>query len=91
MKRGFHGGAGTVTGSRGLVEHRGRRLLMDCGLFQGWKPLLFAPREVDAVLLNHAHLGHAGALPLLRQGFTGSVLATPTTVPLPGRTVELDA
>jgi metallo-beta-lactamase family protein len=91
MKLGFHGGAGTVTGSKYLVEHRGRRLLVDCGLFQGWKPLRelnweplpFEPREVDAVLLTHAHLDHAGALPLLlRQGFTGPVLATPATVDL---------
>ncbi|NML15934.1 MBL fold metallo-hydrolase [Azohydromonas caseinilytica] len=88
MRLGFHGGAGTVTGSKYLVEHDGRRLLVDCGLFQGWKslrelnwePLPFEPRTVDAVLLTHAHLDHSGALPLLvRQGFTGPVLATPAT------------
>ncbi|WP_066338524.1 MBL fold metallo-hydrolase [Azohydromonas lata] len=93
MKLGFHGAAGTVTGSKYLVEHRGRRLLVDCGLFQGWKPLRelnweplpFAPGEVDAVLLTHAHLDHAGALPLLvRQGFAGPVLATPATADLCG-------
>jgi metallo-beta-lactamase family protein len=91
MKLSFLGAAGTVTGSKYLVEHRGRKLLVDCGLFQGWKalrelnwePLPFAASDIDAVLLTHAHLDHAGALPLLlRQGFTGPVLATPATADL---------
>ena len=84
----FLGAAGTVTGSKTLVEHGGRRLLVDCGLFQGWKqlrlmnwePLPFRARDIDAVLLTHAHLDHSGALPLLvKQGFRGPVLATPAT------------
>ncbi|WP_028999923.1 MBL fold metallo-hydrolase RNA specificity domain-containing protein [Azohydromonas australica] len=88
MKLSFLGAAGTVTGSKYLVEYRGRKLLVDCGLFQGWKalrelnwePLPFQARDIDAVLLTHAHLDHSGALPLLvRQGFTGPVLATPAT------------
>lgn len=88
MKLSFLGAAGTVTGSKYLVEHRGRKLLVDCGLFQGWKalrelnwePLPFRARDIDAVLLTHAHLDHSGALPLLvRQGFSGPVLATPAT------------
>ncbi|WP_298232127.1 MBL fold metallo-hydrolase [uncultured Azohydromonas sp.] len=88
MRLTFLGAAGTVTGSKYLVEHRGRKLLVDCGLFQGWKalrelnwePLPFRARDIDAVLLTHAHLDHSGALPLLvRQGFTGPVLATPAT------------
>lgn len=93
MKLGFHGAAGTVTGSRYLVEHAGRRVLVDCGLFQGykqlrlmnWAPLPFDASTLDAVVLSHAHLDHAGALPLLvRQGFRGPVLATPATCELCG-------
>lgn len=91
MKLTFLGAAGTVTGSKYLLEHRGHKLLIDCGLFQGWKalremnwePLPFEARDIDAVLLTHAHLDHSGALPLLvRQGFKGMVLATPPTIDL---------
>jgi metallo-beta-lactamase family protein len=91
MRLSFLGAAGTVTGSKYLVERNGRRLLVDCGLFQGyknlrllnWEPLPFDPRELDAVVLTHAHLDHSGALPLLvRQGFRGPVLATPATIEL---------
>ena len=67
----FLGGAGTVTGSKYLITHDGKRLLIDCGLFQGykllrlrnWTPLPIAPVELDAVLLTHAHLDHSGYLP----------------------------
>ena len=73
MQLGFHGGAGTVTGSRTLVTHGGRALLVDCGLFQGyknlrlmnWAPFPFDPASLDCVILTHAHLDHSGALPLL--------------------------
>src|SRR5512138_718992 len=91
MKLIFLGAAGTVTGSKYLLEHAGRRVLVDCGLFQGykqlrllnWEPLPFEPREIDAVLLTHAHLDHSGALPLLvRQGYRGPVFATPATIDL---------
>ena len=84
----FLGGAGTVTGSKYLITHDGKRLLIDCGLFQGykllrlrnWTPLPIAPVELDAVLLTHAHLDHSGYLPLLvKQGFVGPVYATPGT------------
>ncbi|HBH38439.1 MAG TPA: MBL fold metallo-hydrolase, partial [Curvibacter sp.] len=84
----FLGGAGTVTGSKYLVRHGRHTLLVDCGLFQGykqlrlrnWNPLPVAPNQIDAVLLTHAHLDHSGYLPLFaREGFHGKVWATPGT------------
>ena len=84
----FLGGANTVTGSKFLVRHDGHCLLVDCGLFQGykqlrlrnWTPLPIAPDAVDAVVLTHAHLDHSGYIPLLvKQGFTGKVYATSGT------------
>ena len=84
----FLGGAGTVTGSKYLVRHGGQALLVDCGLFQGykllrqrnWRPLPVAPQDIDAVILTHAHLDHSGYLPLLaRDGFGGPVFCTAGT------------
>lgn len=84
----FLGGAGTVTGSKYLVRHGGKALLVDCGLFQGykllrernWQPLPVAPAAIDAVVLTHAHLDHSGYLPLLaRAGFGGPVFCTAGT------------
>ncbi|MFZ3218823.1 MAG: MBL fold metallo-hydrolase, partial [Rhodoferax sp.] len=84
----FLGGADTVTGSKYLVRHADRSLLVDCGLFQGykqlrlrnWNPLPIAPDQVDAVVLTHAHLDHSGYLPLLvKEGFAGHVYASPGT------------
>ncbi|MBE2262832.1 MAG: MBL fold metallo-hydrolase [Burkholderiaceae bacterium] len=84
----FLGGADTVTGSKYLVEHGKQRLLVDCGLFQGykqlrlrnWRPLPVVPGQIDAVILTHAHLDHSGYLPLLaREGFRGKAYATPAT------------
>ncbi|WP_114970274.1 MBL fold metallo-hydrolase [Rhodoferax ferrireducens] len=84
----FLGGTGTVTGSKYLVRHGNESLLVDCGLFQGykllrlrnWTPLPIAPDQIDAVLLTHAHLDHSGYLPLLaKQGFSGPVYATSGT------------
>ena len=81
----FLGGAGTVTGSKYLVRHDGKSVLVDCGLFQGykqlrlrnWTPLPVAPNQIDAVLLTHAHLDHSGYLPLLaKEGFAGHVYAS---------------
>jgi metallo-beta-lactamase family protein len=89
----FLGAAGTVTGSKYLVEHRGLRVLVDCGLFQGLKSLRLMnwaappvdPRTLDAVLLTHAHLDHAGYLPaLVRDGFAGPVWCTRPTAELAG-------
>ena len=84
----FLGGADTVTGSKYLVQHDQHRLLVDCGLFQGykqlrlrnWSPLPVAPQQIHAVLLTHAHLDHSGYLPLLaREGFDGRIHATAGT------------
>jgi len=81
----FLGGTGTVTGSKYLVRHEDKCLLVDCGLFQGykllrlrnWTPLPLASDQISAVLLTHAHLDHSGYLPLLvKQGFVGHVYAT---------------
>lgn len=84
----FFGGTGTVTGSKYLLTHEGRRLLVDCGLFQGlkqlrlrnWERLPFDPASVDAVLLTHAHMDHSGFLPrFMALGFQGPVYATAAT------------
>ena len=81
----FLGGSGTVTGSKYLVRHNGKSMLMDCGLFQGykqlrlrnWQPLPLSPHEIDSVVLTHAHLDHSGYLPLLaRDGYHRDIHAT---------------
>lgn len=91
MQLRFLGGTGTVTGSKYLVEHDGRRLLVDCGLFQGlkqlrlrnWSALPIPASSIDAVVLTHAHIDHSGFLPrLIELGFRGQVYATPATVEL---------
>jgi metallo-beta-lactamase family protein len=88
VKLSFLGGAGTVTGSKYLLEYDGKCLLVDCGLFQGfkalrlknWAPFPVDPRRIDAVLLTHAHIDHSGYLPLLaKQGFSGPVFCTAAT------------
>lgn len=87
----FYGAAGTVTGSRYLLEIGGRRILVDCGLFQGykqlrlrnWASLPFDPRSVDAVVLTHAHIDHSGFLPVLtREGFRGPIYCSEGTLAL---------
>jgi metallo-beta-lactamase family protein len=84
----FLGAAGTVTGSKYLLELDARRILVDCGLFQGlkrlrernWQPLAFVPKALDAIVLTHAHLDHTGYLPVLvRGGFRGPVYCTRAT------------
>ncbi len=88
MRLTFMGAAGTVTGSKYLLEHEGRRVLVDCGLFQGlkqlrlrnWEPFPLPARQIDAVVLTHAHIDHSGYLPgLAKQGFRGPVFATEAT------------
>ena len=88
MKITFLGGADTVTGSRHLVELGGQHILLDCGLFQGFKVLRernwaafpVPVKELDAVVLSHAHLDHSGYLPsLVKQGYTGPVYASVAT------------
>ncbi|MEX0703030.1 MAG: MBL fold metallo-hydrolase [Planctomycetales bacterium] len=88
MKLTFLGAAGEVTGSQHLVEVDGRRILLDCGLFQGpraaarRKNEVFRcePKKLDAVVLSHAHIDHCGNLPgLYRAGFRGPVFSTPAT------------
>jgi metallo-beta-lactamase family protein len=88
MKLEFWGAARTVTGSMHLLEANGRRLLLDCGLYQGRRKEAFErnrdfpfdPASIDAVLLSHAHIDHSGNLPtLVRAGFRGQVFATSAT------------
>ena len=85
------GGAGTVTGSKHLLEADGRRLLIDCGLFQGlkvlrernWAPFPVDAASLDAVVLTHAHLDHSGYVPkLVREGFNGPVHCSSATADL---------
>ena len=94
----FLGAADGVTGSRHLVESAGRRILLDCGMFQGWKlhrernwvnPADF--RTLDAVVLSHAHLDHCGWLPaLVQHGYRGPIYASPASRDL-ARVVLLDS
>lgn len=92
MQIGFYGAAGTVTGSKHLLTlDNGKNILLDCGLFQGrghdteqlnrhWG---FNPREVDALVLSHAHIDHSGLIPkLVKDGFTGPIYCTPATADL---------
>lgn len=84
----FLGAAGTVTGSRYLLSHAGRRILVDCGLFQGlkslrlknWDEFPVSPASLDAVVLTHAHIDHSGYIPRLVQGgFQGRIYCTQAT------------
>jgi len=93
MRLTFLGGTGTVTGSKYLLEHDGRRLLVDCGLFQGlkqlrlrnWEGFPVPPASIDAVVLTHAHLDHSGFLPRLAElGFRGRVHCSAATRELCG-------
>lgn len=87
----FLGAAGCVTGSKYLVEAAGKRLLVDCGIFQGsnelkdrnWNPLPVDPQTIDYSMLTHAHLDHTGWLPVLVSGgYRGPIFANPATIEL---------
>jgi metallo-beta-lactamase family protein len=87
----FMGAARTVTGSKYLLEAKGRKILIDCGLFQGlkelrlrnWDPLPVNPADMSAAVLTHAHLDHTGYLPrLVADGYHGRVMCTPGTADL---------
>jgi metallo-beta-lactamase family protein len=87
----FFGAAGTVTGSKYLIEAANKRLLLDCGIFQGtpelsdrnYKPLPVDPKSFDYLVLTHAHLDHTGLLPrLVKDGYRGTIFANPATIEL---------
>src|SRR6201984_1868154 len=87
----FLGAAGTVTGSKYLIEAANKRLLLDCGIFQGtpeltdrnYKPLSIDPKSFDYLVLTHAHLDHTGLLPrLAADGYRGPIFANSATIEL---------
>ncbi len=91
MKIQFCGAAQEVTGSQYLISVNGRKVLVDCGMFQGRREeargknekFLFDPRTIDAVLITHAHMDHSGSIPhLVKEGFKGSVYTTEATTEL---------
>lgn len=90
MKIQFLGGTEQVTGSSTFLEVEGTRLLIDCGLYQerpylerNWAPFPVQPETIDAILLTHAHLDHSGLIPkVVREGFSGRIIATPATAEL---------
>ena len=86
MRIHFHGAAGTVTGSMHLLEIHGKRILLDCGLYQGRRKkafernrkLPFDAASLDCGILSHAHIDHSGNLPsLVKSGYGGPIHATP--------------
>lgn len=89
MKLSFHGAARTVTGSKHLLTLKnGKQVLLDCGMFQGMgkdndelnRNFGFNPREINAMVLSHAHIDHSGLIPkLVNEGFTGRIFCTPAT------------
>ncbi len=99
MKLEFHGADQNVTGSCHLLEVAGKKLLIDCGLYQGGRemdeensePFGFDPASIDYLLLTHAHLDHCGRIPLLvKQGFAGEIISTSASCEL-ARVVLLDS
>jgi len=98
MKLHFLGANRQVTGSRYLLEAAGRKVMVDCGMYQerpflarNWEPFPVPPADIDVLLLTHAHLDHCGLVPkLVREGFRGDILATPPSIDL-ARVVLEDA
>ena len=91
MNISFLGAAKTVTGSNFLVEAAGKKFLVDCGMYQGKiqdeleneEPFLYDPKEIDFMLLTHAHIDHSGRIPkLYNEGFRGKIYATKATCEL---------
>jgi len=87
----FYGGVGSVTGSKYLLENNGKKILVDCGLFQGlrelrernWQDPPFSANEIDAVIITHAHIDHTGWLPrLVKLGFKGQITTSRATADL---------
>ena len=88
MKLTFHGGAREVTGANYLLESGSTKILIDCGMMQGsnyaerqnFEPFPYSPKEIEAVLVTHAHIDHTGRLPkLVKDGFEGNIFSTPPT------------
>ncbi len=84
----FHGAAGTVTGSKYLLNVNGEKILIDCGMFQGqkelrqrnWNPMKFDPKEIECIVLTHGHIDHVGYVPrLVKSGFSGKIYCTAPT------------
>src|SRR3989338_10670258 len=84
----FYGGTGTVTGANFLFEADGKRILIDCGLIQGfkiaddvnWDPFTYDPKEIDLLFISHAHVDHLGRIPkLIHEGFQGQIYSTKAT------------
>ncbi len=99
MKISFHGAAEGVTGSCHLLDCAGKRVLIDCGMYQGGRELAeenadefgFDPASIDFLLLTHALLDHCGRIPLLvKRGFSGEIITTAASVEL-ARLVMLDS
>ncbi len=91
MKIQFLGATRTVTGSKYLIQHENKKILIDCGLFQGykelrlhnWDPFPIDPSSIDAVILTHAHIDHSGYIPLLiKNGFSGKIYCSKGTYEL---------
>ncbi len=88
MKLTFHGAVRTVTGSQHLITVNGKKILLDCGLYQGSRNasyernqnLPFNASEIDVLILSHAHIDHSGNIPnLVKSGFTGDIICTYAT------------
>lgn len=86
LRLSFYGGAGTVTGSNFLIENGRAKILIDCGIEQGtdaveenkYRPFLYDPKKIDALVVTHAHLDHVGRIPkLVKDGFSGKIFITP--------------